>query len=380
MKYHSELGLSPFVGGANIYFQDTNQNQGEVKRFIEDFGQHIKSLKFEENGPGITQKNAKFRFGKMVQKSLENCPNLQKLALKTKADRIERLECRLQGALDECFKQNSLGVPKNLISLSMNMHEDYNKKPNLSPILMTKLVKPFYEAQLRKFKVYWTPNLKLKMPHLKDLTLIIRHIVFFNSCDCSGILGAEWLQAPIQKMHLKLDNPCKTQSIDLHKMLEMFPTIQYLKLDYGIWGSVNFTNPVSVWSHNIHTLELTNFIGHGDVPYDFFYAFPKLRYFNMRISWWKKHKISKYVKICHYLVPEKLFLKNPVSIYQTRIWKKAPNLEVVVIQFHKHQCVRVSACYKWSTDLCSIENVVGTREGYRRFCELKSAVKLAANI
>lgn len=284
MKYHSELGLSPFVVGANIYFQDTNQNQGEVKRFIEDFGQHIKSLKFEENGPGITQTNAKFRFGKMVQKSLENCPNLQKLALKTKSDRIERLECRLQGALDECFKQNSLGVPKNLISLSMNMHEDYNKKPNLSPILMTKLIKPFYEEQLRKFKVYWTQNLKLKMPHLKDLTLIIRHIVFFNSCDCSGILGAEWLQAPIQKMHLKPDNPCNTQSIDLHKMLEMFPTIQYLKLDYGIWGSVNFTNPVSVWSHNIHTLELTNFIGHGDVPYDFFYAFPKLRYFNMRIS------------------------------------------------------------------------------------------------
>jgi len=288
-----DLELSPFVGHAKVSIVNTDRctrqdSMGfsfleEFCDFIECFGKSLCALKIElKYMQGI---RSKFSFGQSIQKCMHKCPNLKSFSVKMDPQDIGEVNSgfvvySFPLCISTLFHQF---LPRNLDSVSLNMYE--NRLPSLSDLIINKLIEPIYKDQLLKFKTSWKEGLKLKMSQLRELTLYVTRQQ--GRFDFERIFSGEWLEAPIEKFCLKSEKSnCPEISIfGLLKMMDMFPTVRYLKLDYPISSTTSFDNLEGFRFNNIHTLEITDFYGDAKLPIDLLRAFPKLRYLRMRITY-----------------------------------------------------------------------------------------------
>jgi len=370
MKSHCDLELSPFVGHAKVTLANTERCNRyskvykcseEVRNFIQLFGKYLTGLRIEAKY--IRCVNSKFYFGQTIQMCLEGCPNLRTFSVRT--DPIGGSDVILKErvcSFDYSLMPSGLSLPKNLDSFSLKIHEECS--PSLSDLIMNRLLQPFYNDQLLKLKIIWKEGLTLKMPQLRELTLCIASQE--RSVNFERFFNGKWLEAPIEKFCLKLEtSSCPEFSIaGVLKMVGLFPTVGYLKLDYPISSTTTFRNIVGFRLNNIHTLVLTHFYGEYKLPVEFLCAFPKLKYLKMHVTYSLDCREVK----SDQLLSESLELMNAkaISVYESELWEMAEDLERVEIQRQMCTCDE-RPC--WSSGLSPVKNVVGTREGYQKYCE-----------
>jgi len=393
MKRHCDLELSPFVGHAEVILANTDHYSisskvykcsKKVRNFIQLFGKYITRLEIKSKHMRCV--NSKFSFGQTIQMCLEGCPNLRTFSVRM--DPFEGRDIALKERIcsfDNSLMFNGLSLPKNLISFYMNTYQECS--PSLSDLIMNRLIQPFYNEKLLKLTIVWKEGLNLKMPQLRELTLCFPELSIMlqkSHTIFERIFSGEWLDAPIEKLRLKSSNSnsdleryiySTINYADVMKMLRMFPTIRYLKLDYPISSTTSFKNLEGFRSDNIHTLEIPNFYGDAKLPLHLLSAFPKLKYLRLCIA----HNLNVDVRVVKsfrllHSTP-KLMNAKAISLYESELWKMADDLERVVLQGHIHRCGHqcrhtqtdtFNSCK--STDFCPITIIVGTREGYRQYC------------